>query len=181
MKSITFVTGNKDKFNDLTHYIDFPIEHYDLDVTEIQSLNVEEIVEHKAKSAFSHLGQPVLIEDTSLIFNALGKLPGPLIKWFLKEVGNEGLCKLLNGLDDRTAIAEFCFGLYDGTSLELFTHKVEGYIAQKPQGTSGFGWDPIFIPKNSNKTWAQMLDEGQVEIRKEIVNKVSERLRENGL
>ena len=34
--------------------------------------------------------------------------------------------------------------------------KVEGYISVKPKGKNGFGYDPIFIPKNKSKTFGQM-------------------------
>ena len=34
--------------------------------------------------------------------------------------------------------------------------KVEGYISDKPKGKNGFGYDPIFIPKNKKKTFGQM-------------------------
>lgn len=39
----------------------------------------------------------VLVEDTSLCFNALGGLPGAYVKWFLEEIGTSGLYKLLEG------------------------------------------------------------------------------------
>ena len=34
--------------------------------------------------------------------------------------------------------------------------KVEGYISVKPKGKNGFGYDPIFIPKNKRKTFGEM-------------------------
>ena len=34
--------------------------------------------------------------------------------------------------------------------------KVEGYISVKPIGKNGFGYDPIFIPKNRRKTFGEM-------------------------
>ncbi len=34
--------------------------------------------------------------------------------------------------------------------------KVEGYVSDKPKGKNGFGYDPIFIPKNEKKTFGEM-------------------------
>ncbi|HUC87477.1 MAG TPA: non-canonical purine NTP pyrophosphatase [Candidatus Saccharimonadales bacterium] len=156
MLDITFVTGNAAKAEQLQRYLKLPIEHTKLDLEEIQSLDLEEVVAHKATAAFKLIGSPVLIEDTALTFQALGRLPGPLIKWFLSELGNEGLCKFLDGYQDRTATATVLYGLYDGTRLRTFAGEVEGSIADRPRGVEGFGWNPIFMPKGSDKTWAEM-------------------------
>ena len=159
MDSITFITGNPGKASLLNQYLDFPVIHKPLDLIEIQSLDLSTIVEYKAKEAYEQVRSPVLVEDTSLRFLALGKLPGPLIKWFLTELGTDGLCRLLNNYADRSALAEVQFGLYDGRSFQAFSGAVEGSIAPTPRGSRGFGWDAIFIPSNSSKTWAEMTDE----------------------
>ena len=49
--------------------------------------------------------EPVLIEDTSLCFNAMKGLPGPYVKWFWKNIGCEGLVRMLDGFKDKTAVA----------------------------------------------------------------------------
>ncbi len=161
--SLTFITGNAAKAEQLSRHLDFPVTHQKLDLPEIQSLDLAEIVEHKAKEAFKHVGSLVLVEDTSLQFNALGRLPGPLIKWFLTELDNEGLCKLLIGYQDRSAYAEVVFGLYDGKELKTYSGSIQGSIANIPKGDRGFGWDPIFIPEGSIKTWGEMTVEEQKE------------------
>ena len=87
----------------------------------------------------------VLVEDTSLRFLALGKLPGLLIKWFLVELGTSGLCRLLDGYTDRSALAEVQFGLYDGQSFRSFAEAREGSIALTPRGSNGFGWGILLV------------------------------------
>ena len=85
MKSLTFITGNPNKADQLSRYLSFPVEHVKLDIPEIQSLDLEEVATEKAKAAYAVLGTPVLVEDTSLTFVALSGLPGTLIKWFLDQ------------------------------------------------------------------------------------------------
>jgi len=160
---ITFITGNAAKAEQLGRHLDFPVEHQKIDLAEIQSLSLAEIVEHKAKEAYEIVKTPVLIEDTSLVFAALGRLPGPLVKWFLTELGNDGLCKLLNNYEDRSCTAEVLFGLYDGEKLSTFHGLAHGSVADSPRGERGFGWDPIFIPVGYNKTWGEMAAEEQKE------------------
>ena len=126
MKDLTFITGNISKAEQLSRHLAHPVKHIKLDIPEIQSLDLHEVVEFKAKEAYKQINSTVLVEDTSLTFNALAKLPGPLIKWFLTELGNDGLCKILNSYTDRSAVAHVCFGLYDGKELKIFEGKKNG-------------------------------------------------------
>lgn len=59
-----------------------------------------------------------MVEDTSLCFNAYGGLPGPYIKWFLKNLGHEGLNKMLAGFEDKSAYAQCIFAYSPGRSLQ---------------------------------------------------------------
>ena len=55
--------------------------------------------------AYQQTKKAVLVEDTSLCFNAYKGLPGPYIKWFLKGIGPEGLAKMVQPFEDKTAYA----------------------------------------------------------------------------
>jgi non-canonical purine NTP pyrophosphatase (RdgB/HAM1 family) len=156
MKTITFITGNEAKATEVSRSLGVSIDHRKIELTELQSLDLEEVVEYKAKEAFKAIGSTVLVEDTSLRFHALNGLPGPLIKWFLAELSSEQICSLLSGFSDRSATGETLFGLYDGEKLEAFHGLTVGSIAKEPRGDRNFGWDPIFIPEGSDKTWAEV-------------------------
>src|SRR5258706_2579406 len=158
-QQITFITGNAKKAEELASYLNYPILHKKVDLTEIQSLDIYEIVKHKVSEAYSQIKSPVLVEDTSLSFSSLGKLPGPLIKWFSQELGNEGLCRILNNFEDRSVVAQVVFGFFDGKDIKYFEGSMDGIIADSPKGQNGFGWDPIFIPKGFDQTWGEMTPE----------------------
>lgn len=179
--NITFITSNLSKADQLARYFHKPVLHKKIDLVEIQSLDVRKIVEHKAKEAYNQIGTPVLVEDVALTFHALGKLPGPFIKWFLADLKNEGLCKLLDGYQDRSATALVCFGLYDGHELKIFEGEREGVIAASPRGETSFGWNPIFIPDGYTKTWAEMDMEEQNEtsMRRLALEKLAKYLEES--
>jgi non-canonical purine NTP pyrophosphatase (RdgB/HAM1 family) len=153
---LVFITSNKNKLKQVQDHLKHPIEHIDIDLTEIQSLDPIMIVEHKAKEAYKLVKKPVLVEDTSVIFNALGKLPGPFIKWFYDEIGLDGMCRLLDSYEDRSALAWILFAYYDGVELHIFDAKQSGMITDKPRGEHGFGWNPIFLPNGETKTYAEM-------------------------
>lgn len=176
MKKLTFITGNAGKAKYLSDYFCLPVDHVKLDLQEIQSLDLKTIVEDKAQRAFSIIKSPVLVEDVSLIFRSLKKLPGPLIKWFLETLGNEGICRLLDSYNDRSALAEVEFAFCDETGVHTFGASTEGIIADKPRGKMGFGWDSIFIPKGYDKTWAEMSDDEKhtTSMRKIALKKMSD-------
>ena len=142
-----FITGNQNKADYLQRLIGLPIEHQKIDLDEIQSTSLDEIVRHKVKQAYAIAGRPVLVEDVALGFDALGGLPGPFIKFFVDtDNGLEKLCRMLDGFSERGAMAESVFGYYDGTRLELLRGGLHGVISDHPRGSGGYGWDKIFSP-----------------------------------
>lgn len=163
MKEITFITGHAKKAEEISWHLGYPVTHHKLDLPEIQSLDPHEVVRIKAEGAYRQLQCPVLVEDFSLRFEALGKLPGPLIKWFLQELKVEGICKLLDNYETRVAYAQTCFGYRDENGLHIFDGIMKGMIAPKIQGDNGYGTDGIFIPDGQDKTWGEMNKEEQVE------------------
>ena len=158
MSKVTFITGNPSKAKYFADLVGKHIDHQPADVPEIQSLNLAEVVELKARAAYEQLTTPVIIEDTGLVINSLGKLPGPFIKWFEKELGLEKICRLADASKDRTAVAGAAFAYFDGTEMKVFESSLSGKIPQSPIGKEGFGWNPIFIPDGSDQTLAQMDD-----------------------
>jgi Ham1 family protein len=158
MKTVTFITGNQHKADALARVLGLPLAHRAVDITEIQSTSLEEIVEHKVHQAYIVAKCPVLVEDVALEFMALGGLPGPFIKFFVEAPnGLENLCRMLDGFDDRSAVAACVFGYYDGQRIKLFRAELGGVIAKHPAGNGGFGWDKIFCPDGyEGKTRAEL-------------------------
>ncbi len=83
---------------------------------------------------------PVLVEDTSLCFNALGGLPGVYIKWFLDKTGHEGLNNLLAAYPDKSAYAQciFSFSLGPGHEPTVYVGQTHGTIVPA-RGPLNFG------------------------------------------
>jgi len=158
MNDITFITGNQNKADYLAKYLDLPIKHQKVDLDELQSLDLRTIVDHKVRQAYDIVGSPVIVEDVSLEFSALGRFPGTFIKFLVDEVPFETICRMLDGLS-RNAVARCVFGYYDGAEVVLFEGSLTGLISNKPVGENGFGWDKIFIPEGYTITRAEMNEE----------------------
>jgi inosine triphosphate pyrophosphatase len=142
-----FITGNQNKADYLARVLGVQLDHHKLDLDEIQSADPRAVLEHKVRQAFASLNRPVLVEDTSLSFNALDGLPWPFVKFFVEaENGLELMCRMLDGFTDRSAYASALYGYYDGQQLRTFEGRLDGMIAHHPRGEGGYGWDKIFEP-----------------------------------
>jgi inosine triphosphate pyrophosphatase len=147
-------SGNKGKLEEVRQILG-DIEELDIDLPEIQEIDPHRIIEEKLKEAQkAHKGE-FIVEDTSLYLEALNGLPGPLIKWFLKTIGNEGLYDISIKFKNKKVVAKTLIGYADKKgSIKYFEGAVEGTISI-PKG-EGFGWDPIFLPDGYLKTFGEM-------------------------
>lgn len=173
MSTITLITGNAGKAKEVSQYLGLEVDRISLDLQEIQSLKLEEIVRDKAMRAYEEVQRPVLVEDVAFTFHSLGKLPGTLVKWFEKELGNDGLCRMVDG-KDRSCTATVLYGYHDGKEVHLFEGEMAGQVADLPRGSNSFGWASIFVPEGMNKTYAELTDEEQsaVAMRKKALEKL---------
>lgn len=94
-----FITGNKDKFEEVRSILT-NIEQLDIDLPEIQEIDAKVIIKAKLLQALNHKEAEFILEDTSLYLDCLNGLPGPLIKWFMKTIGNEGLFNIIEELQN---------------------------------------------------------------------------------
>ncbi len=158
MTEVTFITGNQHKADYLAKLLGVELAHQKVALDELQSTDLHEIVEHKVRQAYGVVQGPVLVEDVSLEFTALGALPGPFIKFFVEaDDGLEHLCRMLDGFTDRRAVARCSFGYFDGESVRFFDGQLEGTITDHPRGDGGYGWDKIFCPDGyDGKTRAEL-------------------------
>ncbi len=153
---LTFITGNANKSKQLSHYLGIPLDHQKLDLIEIQSLDLVEIITHKAREAYAQIKRPVIVDDFSLVISAMGQLPGPFVKYFLSELGTKGICDIVAGLNDTSARGSVHIGYCDGGDPLLFSGSISGHISQAPRGECGFGCDPILIPEGYTQTRGEM-------------------------
>ena len=89
------VTGNPGKLVEARRLLGAagegpPFDAVELDLPEIQSLDILEVLRGKAEEAWRRLGRPLVVEETGLYLGAMNGFPGPLVKWMLAAVGPEG-------------------------------------------------------------------------------------------
>lgn len=163
-KVVFFATGNINKFNEARSILN----PYDISVgmlrmkgDEIQSDNLKEIAKTSAINAFKRTNLPIFVEDAGLFVNALSGFPGPYAAYIYKTIHNDGILKLMENVSDRQAKFQSVIAYFDQTLCEpeCFEGESKGEITlteRKPQGKSAFGFDPIFQPVGSNRSFAEM-------------------------
>ena len=160
---IQFITGNINKFREAQKIIS-NLEQLDIDLPEIQEIDAHEVIKAKLIEAHKHHDGSFIVEDTSLYLDCLNGLPGPLIKWFEKTIGNKGLSDIAKKYNNFDAQAKTVVGYSDENgNIEFFEGVIDGRIVA-PIGENDFGWGPIFQIDEIGKTFAQMTDEQKNEI-----------------
>jgi len=149
---VLFITTNRNKVEEAKAVLGMDVVQVDKEYPEIQS-DSEGVV----LFAMDHLKEkePFIVEDTSFCIQNLNGFPGAFASYVQKTLGNGRVLELLRDTEERGAYFETCIGLsYKGK--RVFKGKCYGSIAFESRGSSGFGFDPIFIPDGYNKTFAEM-------------------------
>ena len=134
---LKFITSNADKVREASVILGWPLEQVStLVIHEMQTHDINKIVENKAQQAYEELKCPVLVEDSGLIFTAWNGLPGALVKWFEIGVGCDGLLKMLDGFESREAFAVCMVAVFNGVEMYMAKGKVKGKVMEKPFSTS---------------------------------------------
>ena len=151
-----FVTGNPGKFQEAAALMPW-LEQATLEVPEIQSNSLEEVARFSVEYAHKELGEPCFVEDAGIFVDALNGFPGVYSRYAYDTIGPAGILRLMDGVEHRSAHFGACIAYHDGTQVHVFKGRCGGTIAQSLRGTSGFGFDPIFVPAGREKTFAEDL------------------------
>ena len=193
MTTILFATNNQHKVNEIQSAIGRQIDvislaqaGIDVDIPEPYD-TLEGNASEKSRKVHGLTGLNCFGEDTGLEVRALNGEPGVKSARYAGEEKDsyKNLKKLLKKLDgepDRRARFRAVISLIWKGSEYLFEGVCEGTISYDPRGSGGFGYDPVFIPAGSGKTFAEMdLDEkNKFSHRKRAADKLVLFLKESG-
>lgn len=170
---IAFVTGNPDKLAEARRLWaadgdgaaqvagELTFEGVALELPEIQSLDLREVLRAKGEEAWRRLGRPLVVEETGFEIDAFGGFPGPLVKWMLEAMGAEGMARAAlaaaEGNGSGGGAVARCMVLYrDGEREVVGEGSARGTLVVPPRGEGGFGWDPVFVPEGEERTYGEL-------------------------
>jgi XTP/dITP diphosphohydrolase len=157
-----FVTTNLHKFNEARKVLGkhgIATALLKIKVAEIQDSNLEKIAKASVREAVKKSRLPVLVEDAGLFIEALKGFPGPYSSYVYQTIGTRGILTLMKEINKRDAHfhSVVAFHSPEQDTPKCFHGKVEGKITSRERGKRGFGFDPIFEPKDCpGKTFAEM-------------------------
>lgn len=167
LMKLVFATNNLNKLKEVQALLPSTITLLSLkdincneDIPETQTTIKGNAIQ-KAKYVKEHYGYDCFADDTGLEVKSLNGAPGVYSARYAGEQrdANDNMNKLLNELEtknDRTAQFKTVIALQLNDELKTFTGICKGKITKEKLGSEGFGYDPIFLPNNYDKTFAEM-------------------------
>ena len=169
MKNILFFSHNQKKIIEVKQiFKNSKTKVYDLNsfekIKEPKETGVTFASNAKIKSKYGQelLNMPCFADDSGFCVEALKNNPGVKSKRFLEKFSNnkKAFEYIISNVVKKKNNKAFFVTAISLTLKEnhhiTFLGKIRGTVSLKPKGINGFGYDPIFIPENNIKTFAEM-------------------------
>lgn len=167
---IVFATNNINKLDEIRK-----ISKGQLEILSLADINCHEDIPEtgdtlqenaliKARFIKEKFGLDCFADDTGLEVEALNNAPGIYSSRYAGEDGNsennmQKLLRNLDGVENRTAKFRTVIALLINNNEHFFEGEIYGTIIHAKRGTNGFGYDPVFMPRNYDKTFGELSDD----------------------
>lgn len=167
LQSIVFASNNKHKLEEVTDILKSRYKVVSLaeigcfdDIPETSN-TLEGNALLKARHVFEKYQMDCFADDTGLEVEALSGRPGVYSARYAGEGCSyeDNVKKLLaemEGITNRRARFRTVIALIAGNQVRYFEGVINGFISTEKKGSSGFGYDPVFLPEGYNQTFAEM-------------------------
>ncbi len=172
MMKAVIATNNRHKLEEIGQML----VDYDMEVLSMKDVGLEglEIVEDgnsfeenaliKARTVMERTGMLSIADDSGLEVEAIGNQPGIYSARFAgeeanDEANNQKLLSLLKDVPQEKRSARFVCAIaavFPNGEILTLRGECPGQIGYAPQGAAGFGYDPLFIVPQLNKTFAEL-------------------------
>lgn len=170
-KKLVFATNNAHKLDEISSILGEKVEllslkdiHCHVDIPETAD-TLEGNAMLKAEYIYKNYGLDCFADDTGLEVEALNGAPGVYSARYAEGEGHNAeanmqkLLQNMQGVQNRKAQFRTAICLILDGKKHLFEGIVKGEIIKEKRGSSGFGYDPIFVPEGYTKTFAELGNE----------------------
>lgn len=134
------------------------------DIPEIQADTQEAVAIDKARKCYEIIKQPLIVMDSGLFINGLNGFPGVYTKYALETIGVDGLIRLFEQLENRTAYTMRTIAYIDSSTVKTFSSRYDGIMQTHKRGTNGRDYDLVFFIPEKGKTIAELTDEEKMDL-----------------
>ena len=182
LKVITSNPGKVAEYQRSFDHLGIEMEHLRLPYDEVQTSDLAEVVDKGMDEVISKGVRNFSVDDSGLFVDALKGFPGVWSAYAQKTIGNKGILKLMEGVEDRGAEFRCCIGCDIEGQRIIVTGICRGTITESETGDGGFGFDPIFT-HDGIRTFAEIpVDEkNEVSHRGNAVKLLIEEMKRRGL
>lgn len=157
MREIRCVSSNPHKLTEFKQILEpqgYKVVQWNKPKLEIQADTLEEIATYSLDQIPDTI---CFVEDAGFFVNVLNGFPGPYSAYVYRTLGCGGILQLLRNQTNRKGrfLSIIAFRDENGDK-KVFRGEIAGLIASEACGTGGFGFDPIFVPQGTTKTFAEM-------------------------
>jgi len=165
---IYFVTGNVNKYNEVSELfkkenLKYTLTQKNIKTVEVQAESIKEVAQYKLESIRGQINGSYFVEDAGFFVDIpLNGFPGIYSSYVMKTLGNKGILKLIADFEKTQAHFTSVIALYfDPLEKNFFFEgNVQGKISETIRGSGGFGFDPIFLPDGlPDKTFSELTTE----------------------
>lgn len=163
-ETLKVITSNRGKYREYKKRLESEskkIKMMNIEYPEIQTDRLERVVDFALDELSPYA--PLIIDDSGLFIDGLNGFPGVYSAYVMETIGCDGILQLMDGVSERDARFECIIGCLIEEK-KLFKGTSQGTITHEKRGTKGFGYDPIFKPKDFEKTYAEMTSEKKNQI-----------------
>ena len=157
---VYFITSNKGKVLEAKKKfseIGIELVQKNIGYPEIQAECLEDVAKYGVENIQSRVDHSFILEDAGIFIDSLNGFPGVYSAYVFYSIGCKGILKLLGEKNNRKACFKSVFAYcMPNEKPKIFSGECNGRISMGELGSNGFGYDPIFIPEGSKKTFAQM-------------------------
>jgi XTP/dITP diphosphohydrolase len=160
MKKLYFITSNKGKVKEATEKLrplGYSVIQKDLGYPEVQADSLEEVALQGIAHIQAKYHQAFMLEDAGLFIETLQGFPGVYSKYVFFTIGLPGILRLLERKKNRNAVFRSVYAYNEpGKTPVIVVGECSGMISSVQRGKHGFGYDPLFVPHGSEKTFGEM-------------------------